>query len=153
MMHLFIDGSADPKSRMGIGAHLALKEIDATVASYGDKIKKGFQNTSSTKLELETLLWTLEEVRYRDLKIYSDSKNIIELPARRQQLEQSEYLSKSGKRLNHHRLYQRFYKKCDELNLEFIKIRGHSPSSEKTDIESIFSYVDRALRHALRERI
>ncbi len=51
-----------------------------------DTIKtKKFENTSSTKLELETLLWALSEINLDNCKIiiYTDCQNIIGLKERR----------------------------------------------------------------------
>ncbi|MEO0508796.1 MAG: RNase H family protein [Verrucomicrobiota bacterium] len=154
MLHLFIDGSVDPSSRMGVGAKLALKRIDTSKQNYVSSIKfKEFHDTSSTQLEIRTLLWALDELEVSSLKVYTDSLNIIGLPERRNRLEQSEYLSKNGKLLNNHHLYREFYIKSDQFNLELIKVKGHSPGPGHTNIESIFSQVDRASRRELRERI
>ncbi len=81
---------------------------------------KTFEDTSSMKLELQTLLWALAEIHgtSRKVVIYTDSQNIIGLPGRRNHLEQNNYYSEKNKLLNNHELYREFYKKMDQLDYE-----------------------------------
>ena len=75
---------------MGCGAYLLVNENEEFNASLKDRIKtKTFTNTSSTKLELQTLLCALGELEDASEKIiiYTDSQNIIGLPNRRSNLE------------------------------------------------------------------
>jgi ribonuclease HI len=59
---LFTDGSVHPMSRVGYGAYLAVDDMDADVQSLEPFVHvKRFENTSSTQLEMETLLWALRE--------------------------------------------------------------------------------------------
>ena len=111
---------------------------------------KRFVDTSSTKLELQTLLWALSEVSTPEIISYTDSRNIAGLTSRRRKLEENDYYAKNGKRLNNHELYQKFYKVTDNLNIKLNQVRGHTASSRKSDIDKIFSLVDRASRNALR---
>lgn len=115
------------------------------------KLKK-FKNTSSTKLELQTLLWALNEIDIKDNKliVYTDCQNILNLETRREYLELNNYFSQNNKRLNNYLLYQEFYKCVDKLNCEFIKVKGHKRKKEKNEIDNIFSLVDKASRQALR---
>ncbi len=115
------------------------------------KLKK-FENTSSTKLELQTLLWALNEIDIKDNKliVYTDCQNILNLETRREYLELNNYFSQNNKRLNNYLLYQEFYKCVDKLNCEFIKVKGHKRKKEKNEIDNIFSLVDKASRQALR---
>lgn len=70
--------------------HESLEEIDSRV-----KLKR-FKNTSSTKLELQTLLWALHEIDSAADKIiiYTDSQNTISLLERRERFEKNNYASK-----------------------------------------------------------
>ncbi len=61
---LFTDGSINPQSKIGYGAYLAVAEIDLSHESLKKHVKiKRFEDTSSTKLELQTLLWALEDIK------------------------------------------------------------------------------------------
>jgi len=152
-MHLFTDCSVAPQTRSGIGGYLYLEDLNEVSA---DSIQlKSFENVSCTELELRTLLWALNSLKFRgkDLKIYADSQNITGLLDRRQRLEQKEFRNASGKVLKHAEIYREFYQLADELSFEVIKVRGHSRKSEKTELERIFSVLDRRTRNELRRQL
>ena len=152
---LFTDGSVDARENIGYGAYLALHESELSAGSLGTRIKvKRFENTSSTKLELQTLIWALHEVQAtaKKIDVYTDSQNIIRLSGRRIHLEQIDYRSKKNKLLNNHELYREFYRITDRLDCKLIKVRGHLSQTEKDIHDRLFTLVDRASRKALRER-
>ena len=61
-IYLFTDGSVNPQSGIGFGTYLLLEKKDFFCDELERKIKiKKFDNTFSTKLELETLLLLLIE--------------------------------------------------------------------------------------------
>jgi len=148
---LFTDGSVNTKLGVGYGAYLAFLEDYGSQESLAEQIRvKRFVDTSSTKLELQTLLWALSEVSTPEIISYTDSRNIAGLTSRRKKLEENDYYAKNGKRLNNHELYQKFYKATDNLNIKLNQVRGHTASNRKSHIDKIFSLVDRASRNALR---
>ena len=66
---LFTDSSVNPQEKIGFGSFLILEEKNISLEEMKKNIKiKRFENTSSTKLELQTFLWALNEI---------DDKNII----------------------------------------------------------------------------
>ena len=156
---LFTDVSVNPELKTGFGAYLIVQEIELAVIS-GEKIKndiklKKFESTSSTKLEIETLLWALEDVErnhlFSNLTIYTDSQCIVGLLGRREKLEHRNFKSIGKKKdLNNAFLYRRFYNFHDKLRFELIKLTGHSKSHNKDIYHKIFSYVDKESRMALR---
>jgi len=160
---LFTDVSINTNLKIGFGAYLIIPESYLKENSY-DLIKKDvklkkFESTSSTKLEIETLLWALEELEkshkeiglYCNVTIYTDSQCIACLAVRRTQLERSEFKSsKTNKKLNNALLYRRFYRFSDRLKFEIIKLKGHSKSIIKDTIHKMFSNVDKGSRKALR---
>lgn len=150
---LFIDGSVDTKSKTGFGAFLAIEGLSSE-ADFQSAIKiKRFDNTSSSKLELQNLLWALGKIDavVNRLIIYTDSQNIVSLPGRRKRLEEDQYLSKNGIPLSNRRLYQEFFEIMDARKCRFEKVKGHQAQSRKGRIEKIFTQVDRAARAALRD--
>ncbi len=150
---LLTDGSVNAQSKIGYGAYLAVSEHGLSLDSLRERVKvKRFEHTSSTKLELQTLLWALGDIQAlgRKVIVYTDSQNIMGLPGRRERFEQSNYRSKKGRRLNNYELYQEFFRMTDQLNCKFIKVRGHQVSNQKDDIDMLFTLVDRASRNALR---
>lgn len=152
-MHLFIDGSLDPKSKIGIGACLLLTSDQITQIKEHNNIHfRTFRQTTSNKLELQTLLWALK--RYQDKAeefiIYTDSQTVITLPARIERIKKNNFRSKAGRLLNNHREYLEFFKEIKSTKHSFVKIKGHQRSKDKSLIDHIFSQVDKAARKKLR---
>ncbi len=150
---LFTDGSVDTNSNIGIGAYLFVTDSETSIDKLSKQVRlKQFENTSSTKLELETLLWALNEIKTTDKKIivYTDSQNTVGLPGRRKRFEQNDYRTRKNERIKNYKLYQEFYRITDVLNCKFIKVRGHQKSNQKDYIQKLFTLVDRASRSALR---
>ena len=112
-IYLFTDGSVNPQSGVGFGAYLVLDKLDCFYPELNEQIQiKKFKNTSSTKLELETLLWALNNESLEDFKVvvYTDCQNIIGLKDRREGFEKNNYLTSKGKEIKNHELYKSFYK-------------------------------------------
>ena len=150
---LFTDGSVNTHSNIGYGAYLAVPEGGHSLDSLRARVKvKRFEHTSSTKLELQTLLWALRDIQVSGGKVivYTDSQNIMGLQGRRERFEKNNYRSNKNRRLNNYELYQEFYRMTDQLNCKFVKVRGHQVSNRKDDIDRLFTIVDRASRNALR---
>lgn len=152
-INIFCDGSVDPKNKIGFAAYFILeaKEFSFEEIKKNVKIKK-FENTSSTKLELEALLWALkdESIINKELIIYTDCQNILSLEKRRKRLEDNDFKTSSGKDIKNAYLYKGFYKLSDELTFRLKKVKGHKKSSQKNEIDKLFNIVDKASRRALR---
>ncbi len=150
---LLSDGSVHAQSRIGYGAYLAVTKPGLSLEELISQVRvRRFTQTSSTKLELRTLLWALSDIQVsgRKVIIYTDSQNIIGLPNRREQLERKTYRSNTNRLLNNHELYQEFYRLTDRLDYELVKVHGHLTSKQKEDVDRLFTLVDRASRQALR---
>ena len=154
---LFTDSSVNPQEKIGFAAFLKLSDESLSFEDMKSHIKtKRFEDTSSTKLELQTLLWALDEIQIAStthIEVYTDCQNIIGLENRREKLEKNNFHSTSRRLMNNHELYKEFFKKLDELNLTFIKVKGHKKNSLKNHIDDIFNLVDKASRNALRQII
>jgi len=157
-LQVFTDGSVNSLLKVGYGAYLVVSDQSMSIDILKERVKtKRFEQTSSTKLELQTLLWSLNEtIALTDknditLSLYTDSQNIIGLPDRRSGLEQNHYLSSKNKMLNNYALYQEFYRLTSSVKCKLVKVVGHQVSSEKNRIDKLFSLVDKASRRALRK--
>ena len=151
---LLTDGSVNSESNIGYGAYLAVSDPELSLDKLRTQVKvQRFEQTSSTKLELQTLLWALSEIQTSGYKVtvYTDSQNIVSLLQRRERLEQNDYYSNKNIRLNNFELYQQFYLLIDQLNCKLVKVRGHKRTKQKDTIDRLFTLVDRASRKALRE--
>ncbi len=161
--HIFTDGSVNPQTKVGAGACLITNSLTTPLATLSTHLcTTCFTDTSSTQLELLTLLWAFELVTQHHPMLsdnkriphrytfYTDSQNIVGLRQRRQVLEKKQFLNKQGEPLNNHLLYQQFFTLTATVDCEFVKVKGHQRSSQRDEIEKIFSLVDNAARKALR---
>jgi ribonuclease HI len=145
---LYVDSSVDPRSKKAFGAFLLIE--DGT--PYSNQLQLEciqFENTSSSKAELQTLVYALKGIEQRQisLHIYSDSNSILSLLKRRASLEEKKFRSKNDRLLNQHELYREFYTLIDLIECKFFKVKGHSKSPDR---DKFFSLVDKASRKALR---
>jgi ribonuclease HI len=148
---LFTDGSMNPKQGVGFGAYIAFMKEPENIDDLSESIKiKKFENTSSVKLELQTLLWALSEISEREVVSFTDSQNIVGLLSRKERLVENNYCSKAGRQIRNHELYKEFFEYTLRFNIQFHHIRGHKPSRIKHRLDEIFTLVDRASRNALR---
>lgn len=149
-LYLFIDASVNPQTKQGFGAYILTDDLKQDLKNKISYIM--FEDTSSTKLELQSLLYVLKNIKKQSkLTIYTDSQNTISLLQRREKLEKNSFYTSTNKLLKNHELYKEFYLLLDSLHCEFIKVKGHKKSKEKDEIEKIFTLVDRASRKKLRE--
>jgi ribonuclease HI len=161
---LFTDVSLHPKLRSGVGGYLVVPSSflmgspgNRTRAEVAERlVLRRFQNTSSTELEVRTVLWALEEYQKEKcpgpghLQVYTDSQCLTGLLKRRPGLEDTAFISKRTNRpLKNAPLYCRFYQFYDELGFEIIKVAGHTRSGSQNLVQRIFSWVDREVRKAL----
>lgn len=159
---LFTDVSVNPSLRLGVGAYLAIpvSVLEASSclidrAEVADRIiVRRFEDTSSTKLELQTVLWAIQEQAKASegkLRIYSDSQCIACLLKRRSDLIARDFLSRLTMRpLRNASLYRAFYEFHDALGFEVIKVKGHVRAHTSDTVGRIFSLVDKKARKALR---
>ncbi|MCP4969671.1 MAG: ribonuclease H [Arcobacter sp.] len=152
---LFCDGSVNPQKKIGFASYFLLFENESFEEARKKVKTKLFENTSSTKLELESLLWALEDkdIKDKNIIVYTDCQNILSLENRREKLEKNNYQTSTGKIVKNHELYKKFYEVNDILDCKFQKVKGHKASLEKDDIDKFFNIVDKASRKALRDKI
>ncbi len=143
---LFTDGSVHPPSRIGFGAYLAVTDASA---SHEVQVKR-FENTSSSQLEVETLIWALRILQPQAVTLYTDSQTIMGLSGRRSRFEERGYLTRQNKPVRLADLYREFFRLTDSIDCTFVKVKGHQRSRQKTETDLLFSLVDRASRQAMR---
>jgi len=159
---LFTDVSVNPGLRIGVGAYLVIPasflEASSCVidrAEVADRMKvRRFEDTSSTKLELQTVLWAIQEERKEskgNLRVYSDSQCVSGLLKRMPGLLAEEFLSRRTNRpLKNALLYRAFHELHDALGFEVIKVEGHTRASTHDTVLRMFSCVDKKARKALK---
>ncbi len=159
---LFTDVSVSPGLKLGVGAYVMVPAsfLEASPGAIGrpeitGRIKvRRFEGTSSTRLELQTVLWALAENRRGprgSLTIYSDSQCVSGLLKRKPRLVAGGFLSKkTNQELANASLYRAFYEFHDKLDFHVVKMAGHSPSCVHDTSHRIFSFVDKEARKALK---
>lgn len=162
---LFTDVSLNPELKLGVGAYLvvpaSLLELSSPRIERSELaervVVRRFEGTSSTRLEVQTVLWALEDFRNElqvsgpgKLIVFSDSQCVAGLLGRRPGLEANDFHSKRTNRpLRNFSLYRTFYELHDELGFEVIKVAGHTSSCSHDTVHRLFSYVDREARQTL----
>lgn len=163
---LFTDVSLNPRLKLGVGAYLLVPASFLEVSPLGIErseiakhlVLQRFENTSSTKLEIQTILRGLEAYQNISkvtgklkLRVYTDSQCVAGLMKRRSELTANVFLSKkTNSLLKNAHLYRRFYKLFDDLEFEVIKVAGHSRSCSRDTIDCIFSAIDKEARKELK---
>ena len=159
---LFTDVSVSPGLKLGVGAYVMIPAsfLEASSGVIGRpeitgrlKVRR-FEGTSSTRLELQTVLWALTEIRqkpYGSLTIYSDSQCVTGLVKRKPRLLAAGFFSKkTNRQLGNASLYRIFYEFHDELGFQVVKVDGHPGSRVHDAAHRIFSFVDKEARKALK---
>lgn len=157
-IELFTDSSVNPQTKIGFAAFLVKNDENIVLQELNKNIKiKKFENTSSTRLELQALLWAINEIEKEKgnllnilIDVYTDCQNIVNLKTRKSKLVENNYHSGTGKLIKNHDLYKDFFEKESRLNLNIIKVKGHKKTALKDNIDNIFNLVDKASRSALR---
>jgi len=163
---LFTDVSFNPKLKFGFGAYLLLPSSFLEIpperiirTEFVGLIRlRRFEDTSSTRLEVQDLLWALEDFQKEGagskigtLEVYSDSLCVAGLRRRRSQLKTNSFCSKVKNRLlKNASLYRKFYEFHDVLGFEVVKVTGHVRSCSHDSIQRLFSFVDKEARKALK---
>jgi len=151
---------------MGVGAYLvvpaALLETSSrsiVCAELAEQpVLRRFEGASSTTLEVQTVLWALEDHRTvsaglvpGNLQVYSDSQCIAGLLKRRTGLTDRGFRGRgTDRQLRNASLYRRFYELYDELEFEITKVKGHTGHFSRNAVQEVFSYLDRQVRKTLR---
>jgi ribonuclease HI len=163
---LFTDVSLDTGHKCGIGAYLFIpvsffREKNHSISKEDIAVRlkiRRFENTSSTRLEVQTVLWALDEIEktvpkhsLMTLQVYTDSQCVAGLQGRRSRLSSCNFLSKkTGQPLKNADLYRTFYELNDKMGFSVTKVSGHTPASSRDTIHHIFACVDQEARKALK---
>ncbi len=160
---LFTDASVNTQLKRGVGGYLFLPAVlleagpgSIQKAEIIGRLKlRRYTGTGSTQMEIRTILWALEDYRkasrHGELLVYTDSQCVADLSRRRSGLENKNYISKkTNSEILNASLYRKLYLLFDELNMNIIKVAGHSRAASHDTVQRIFSIVDREVRKALR---
>ncbi|OHB68362.1 MAG: hypothetical protein A2W17_01025 [Planctomycetes bacterium RBG_16_41_13] len=171
---IFIDSSYNPGRKLGVGGFLCIPHNPGETPANEDMFETWYfpdavktrivENTTNTRLELQTLLWALESLTLENgnkasekrgfITIYTDCLTAVDLPGRRKRLEDVYYLSKrKGSVLRNADIYKSIFALYDEFLPKLVWIKGHTLKKDRVGVHKIFSEVDRLVRNHLRTYI
>ncbi|NVN92757.1 MAG: ribonuclease H [Desulfuromonadales bacterium] len=162
---LFTDVSVNPQRHMGVGACLLVpvsfldrdpQQVERTEVFAKLRFRR-FEETSSTKLEVQTVLWALGEYRAEfgsvdpgTLRVYTDSQCVAGLLGRRAGLEGTSYIARrSAHALRNATLYRAFFAAHDDIGFTLFKVAGHARARSHTTVQRVFAHVDQGVRREL----
>ncbi|MCZ2267223.1 MAG: hypothetical protein LC124_00030 [Ignavibacteriales bacterium] len=169
-----MDSSYNPERRLGVGGFLCIPNCPDEILADNQMLEKLYspgamktkivENTTNTRLELQTLLCALEFLKsdnenktygkMESTTIYTDCRTAIDLLRRRKRLESVHYRSKrKGSTLVNADIYKSFFNLYDEFSPKLIWVKGHTPGKTRIGVQRIFSEVDRFVRNLLRNYI
>jgi hypothetical protein len=165
---IFSDASYHPQLKLGIGGFFVFmdQEVDGSGINLSLNPQVHFlemHDTNNIRAEIATVIASLSsylaecvgpKTHNLPLIVYSDCKSVCELSQRRQKLEARQFQSlRRATPLSNSDLYREFFAYYDELNPQFIWLKGHTPRRERDQIQSIFATLDHAVRRELRAKV
>lgn len=173
---LFSDCSFDPTSKKCVGAcvyfdhslvstdvfvegtispFVATFRLDCTSCAQGELLSMIFAINHFEKNSSMFLDGTSQKVK-PSFSLFTDSKTIAELPARRAKLEANAFRSQRTKTLlSNAQQYQEFFRIIDRLELNYRVsihwVKGHTQAGHRSFQEEVLTLVDQAARKSLRD--
>ncbi|CAN5585118.1 ribonuclease HI [soil metagenome] len=146
---IYTDGSCHTQQLAGAWVAIILWDDEKVILSGTEN------NTTHNRMELLAVIEAIAYINKRftmlnNIRIYSDSQYVTELPARKQKLETASFLSKKGTPVHNHLLLQLLFEKIDTNNLQFEKIKAHQ---KKNTVINYNIEADILCRKLLREII
>ncbi len=148
-IEIFTDGSCNTELKIGGWAALLLFENKEII------IKGTILNTSHNRMELWAVLKSFEFVKdqniiFDNVRIYSDSQYVVNLPDRKDKLKKSSFITKKGIQIQNSDLIEEFIHMIENYNIELIKVKAHQ---KKYETENYNRKVDKIARSQVRKAI
>lgn len=144
---IYTDGSCHPQTGTGSWAAYII---------YDNNIKKLYSlenNTSHNRMEIEAVIKSLEYCMgnsIENIRIFTDSQYVINIPKRFPKLEGNNFLTKSGKEIRNKDLLIRLNNLIKKTNPELIKVKAHQKKGDKINYNR---EVDKLSRKILRDAL
>lgn len=170
-MLIFTDAATSSKSEIAIGVILFLENClfdDYIDYSNDDLFKiisekviyKKYFSKKSTWSEIKTVIDALQILEESDetnfnVEIYTDCQSLCDLLTRRKEkLEQSNFMTRSGKVHANAELYKELFVMTNKFHINISKIKGHTSKSQRLTLpEKIFAIIDKLSRKELRAMV
>jgi ribonuclease HI len=149
---IFTDAATSPQSSVAVGAFLCFRpqELEAyaefTQAALFAKVitdihYKEYKSKKSTWSEIRTVidaLYLIEE-NYppgQHIEIYTDCQSLCDLvQTRKEKLEKNDFITRTGKVLQHADLYRELFAITGKFHIRIIKIKGHASTANRVTIQ------------------
>jgi len=168
-IYVFTDAATSPQAGVAIGIFLCLEKRDIdilkelTIEQLSDQLANKvsyikYKSKKSTWSEIKTFIHALHSIQIQieqpiqKIEIYTDCQTICDLLGRRKEkLEKNNFITKSGRLLQHAELYKELYVIANKFQVNTFKVKGHqSKSQSMLWQEKIFYVIDKLSRQQLR---
>lgn len=168
-LFIFTDAATSSKRVVAVGAFLCLTEhdlrslaecnLEKLLRLLSDRIVyTTYHSKKSTWSEIQTVIDSLDFVKqklqlYKTIKLFTDCQSVCDLLGRRKErLIKNNFMTRSGKELEHAGLYKKLFLWADEYKIEAVKVKGHAAWVDRATVpEKIFLVLDKLSRGKLRE--
>jgi ribonuclease HI len=170
-MLIFTDAATSSKCGIAIGAFLFLEQrLVNEYAGYSNEelfrkiservVYKKYFSKKSTWSEIRTVIDALQVLEENiatgfNVEVYTDCQSLCDLLTRRKaKLEQSNFITRSGKVLANAELYKELFAVTNKFRLSTFKLKGHTSVSHRLTLpEKIFAILDKSSRKELRAMV
>lgn len=165
-VYIWTDASCSPPHSIAVGGYICLTEgelhqletipISCIKAKINSHLTfKDYLSKKSTWTEIKIILDVLSLFSAKNkITLFTDCQTVCDLLKRKEKLEKNHFKSRTGCPLTNAALYQAFFEKINQLQVNIIKLKGHHPSThQKTVFENIFAILDKECRKKLRSKI
>ena len=149
IIEIFTDGSCNPEFLIG-GWAASIFHNDKKIVIQGTEFQ-----TTHNRMELMAVIQSVEYVlkEFQDIKsikIFTDSQYVAEIPRRKEKLITKNLKTKRGNSIHNVDLIEKLIDILNSTNIEFIKVKAHQKSSEKTNYNR---EVDKLSRKIVRQKV
>ena len=149
ILTIYTDGACHPQSGTGAWAAIVFDGHEEVV------LQQIVENTTHQRMELTAAIETLTYTNNKDSKptiifLYTDSQYVVDLPARREKLEQRDFVTKKGSEVQNTDLVKAFFALLDQIPVTLYKVKAHQ---KQGDTPNHNRTVDKLVRKILRAHL
>lgn len=94
---------------------------------------------------IETLKNVIKNYKFDKIVFFTDSQYVSNLLNRKEKLLKTNFITKSGKKLNNYELIEEFYQITENQNIEIAKIKAHQKKNTGFDLNIFVDKLSRKL--------
>lgn len=165
-IHIYSDASFSKRNQLAVTGLLLFENDDSHIATKNSQAiqTRIFKETNNIRAELRGVIFALEtsmnklaqtdsdqNIKGRQINLYTDCQTVFRLPDRRKKLEASHFMSnRTKKSLRNADLYRQFFTIYDKATPNLFWVKGHTKKGSRDLIQKNFSRVDKVVRDILR---